>query len=73
MIKTAYPLPLRFAPGAKWEYSNTGYFALAEVIRTVTGRPWGEYLAEKVFKPVGMHFDPDDDDGEGAELCPGLR
>ncbi len=55
VIKTAYPLPLRFAPGAKWEYSNTGYFALAEVIRVVAGRPWSEYLAEKVFKPAGMH------------------
>jgi D-alanyl-D-alanine carboxypeptidase len=55
VIKTAYRLPLRFAPGEKWEYSNTGYFALAEIIRRVTGRPWGEYLAETVFKPAGMN------------------
>jgi CubicO group peptidase (beta-lactamase class C family) len=54
VIKTAYPLPLRFAPGEKWEYSNTGYFALAEVISAVAGRPWSEYLAEKVFRPAGM-------------------
>jgi D-alanyl-D-alanine carboxypeptidase len=54
VIRTAYPLPLRFAPGEKWEYSNTGYFALAEIIRTVAGRPWSEYLAEKVFRPTGM-------------------
>jgi D-alanyl-D-alanine carboxypeptidase len=54
VIKTAYSLPLRFAPGEKWEYSNTGYFALGEVIRTVAGRPWSEYLAEKVFRATGM-------------------
>ena len=54
VIKTAYPLPLRFAPGEKWEYSNTGYFALAEIIRTVSGREWSEYLSEKVFRPAGM-------------------
>lgn len=54
VIETAYPLPLRFAPGEKWEYSNTGYFALAEVIRTVAGRPWSEYLVEKVFRRTGM-------------------
>jgi D-alanyl-D-alanine carboxypeptidase len=54
VIKTAYPLPLRFAPGEKWEYSNTGYFALAEIIRTVSGREWSEYLNEKVFRPAGM-------------------
>jgi D-alanyl-D-alanine carboxypeptidase len=55
VIKTAYSLPLRFAPGEKWEYGNTGYFALAEIIRKVSGRPWSEYLSEKVFRPSGMN------------------
>jgi len=55
VIKTAYPLPLRFSPGEKWEYSNTGYFALVEIIRRVAGRPWSEYLSEKVFRPSGMN------------------
>jgi CubicO group peptidase (beta-lactamase class C family) len=54
VIRTAYGLPLRFAPGEKWQYSNLGYFALAEVIRKVSGQPWGEYLADKVFRPSGM-------------------
>ena len=54
VIRTAYPLPLRFAPGEKWEYCNVGYFALAEIIRKVSGRPWTDYLDEKVFKPSGM-------------------
>jgi len=54
VIKTAYSLPLRFAPGEKWEYTNTGYFALAEIIRKVSGQPWNEYLSKKVFKPSGM-------------------
>jgi CubicO group peptidase (beta-lactamase class C family) len=39
VIKSAYPLPLRFAPGEKWEYCNISYFMLAEIIR-VAGRPW---------------------------------
>lgn len=55
VIKSAYPMPLRFAPGEKWEYCNTGYFALAEIIRKVAGRPWSEYLSEKVFRPSGMN------------------
>jgi CubicO group peptidase (beta-lactamase class C family) len=54
VIKTAYPLPLRFAPGEKWEYCNVGYFALGEIIRKVAGRPWTEFLTERVFKPSGM-------------------
>ena len=52
VIRTAYPLPLRFTPGAKWEYCNV-YFALA-VIRTVSGKPWEEYLRERVFAPLDM-------------------
>jgi D-alanyl-D-alanine carboxypeptidase len=54
VFKTAYPLPLRFAPGTKWEYGNTGYFILAEIIRKVTGRPWVDYLSEHLFRPAAM-------------------
>jgi CubicO group peptidase (beta-lactamase class C family) len=54
VIKTAYNLPLRFAPGEKWEYCNVGYFTLAEIIRKVSGKSWGDYLNERVFKPLNM-------------------
>ena len=54
VIKTAYALPLRFAPGEQWEYCNVGYFALAEIIRKVTGKPWSEYLNERLFLPLEM-------------------
>ena len=55
VIKTAYPLPLRFAPGEKWEYCNVGYFSLAEIIRKVSGKPWGDYLTERLFMPLEMN------------------
>jgi CubicO group peptidase (beta-lactamase class C family) len=55
VIKTAYPLPLRFAPGEKWEYCNVGYFSLAEIIRKVSGKPWDEYLKERLFLPLEMN------------------
>jgi len=55
VIKTAYPLPLRFAPGEKWEYCNVGYFTLAEIIRKVSGKPWGDFLKERVFAPLEMN------------------
>jgi len=55
VIKTAYSLPLRFAPGEKWEYCNVGYFSLAEIIRKVTGKPWGDYLRDALFKPLEMN------------------
>ena len=56
VVQSAYALPLRFKPGDKWEYSNTPYFALAEVIHKVSGQPWENYLTEKVFSPLGMNF-----------------
>jgi CubicO group peptidase (beta-lactamase class C family) len=54
VIRTAYSLPLRFQPGEQWEYCNLGYFVLAEIIQTVSGKPWGDFLAERVFAPQGM-------------------
>ena len=55
VIKTAYSLPLRFTPGEKYEYCNVGYFTLAEIINKVSGKPWGDFLHERVFAPLGMN------------------
>lgn len=55
LIATAYGLPLGFGPGENAEYSNLGYFVLAEVITTIAGRSWTEYLRETIFEPLGMH------------------
>ncbi len=54
VIKSAYPLPLRFSPGERFEYSNTGYFILAEIITKAAQKPWAEYLHERIFTPSGM-------------------
>ncbi len=54
VVKTAYPVPLRFPTGSKWEYCNTGYFALAEIIRVVSGQPWSDFLRSRAFEPSGM-------------------
>lgn len=54
VIETAYPVPLRFTPGERYEYCNVGYFALAEVIQRVSGKPWADFLSERVFIPLGM-------------------
>jgi CubicO group peptidase (beta-lactamase class C family) len=54
VIRAAYSLPLEFAPGEKYQYSNLGYFILAEVIQRVSGKPWSDFLHERVFAPVGM-------------------
>lgn len=54
VIRSAYDRPLVFEPGARWEYSNLGYFALADIIRVASGRPWPEFFDEGIFEPLGM-------------------
>jgi CubicO group peptidase (beta-lactamase class C family) len=45
---------LEFEPGSTWSYSNTNYALLAELVARVTGRPFGEWMRENVFEPLGM-------------------
>ncbi|MFT3869559.1 MAG: serine hydrolase [Nibricoccus sp.] len=53
-LRAAYATPLAFQPGEKWQYSNLGYFALAEVISRAAQIPWPRYLQERIFAPLGM-------------------
>jgi CubicO group peptidase (beta-lactamase class C family) len=46
--------PMRFAPGTKWEYDNTGYVVLGMLIEKVAGRPWGTDIEERFAKPLGL-------------------
>jgi CubicO group peptidase (beta-lactamase class C family) len=43
-----------FAPGTKWEYSNSGYAVLAMIVEKVSGKPFGEFLQERIFAPLKM-------------------
>jgi len=54
VIKTSFAVPLNSKPGDKYAYSNLGYYALAEVITTVSGKPWAVFLKERIFAPLGM-------------------
>lgn len=46
--------PLDFAPGDQWSYSNTGYVVLGILIHRVTGEFYGDFLDQRIFKPLGM-------------------
>ena len=45
---------LEFVPGSNYKYSNPAFNALALIIEKVTGKKWQNYIAENIFKPVGM-------------------
>jgi len=45
---------LKFQPGEKWEYSNTGYQILGFLIRRLTGKSHSDFIRERIFQPLGM-------------------
>jgi CubicO group peptidase (beta-lactamase class C family) len=42
------------APGTAFEYSNTNYFLLGQVVEAVTGRSLVDVAEDRVFGPLGM-------------------
>jgi CubicO group peptidase (beta-lactamase class C family) len=47
-------LPLRFEPGSKWEYSNSGIDVLGRIVEVVSGQGYEAFLKARVFDPLGM-------------------
>jgi len=45
----------RFAPGAKYQYSNSGYALLAMIVERVSGRPFATFLSDCIFTPLHMN------------------
>jgi len=47
-------LKLEFAPGEKYEYSNTNYYFLGQIIENVTGKEYSDFLNERILVPLEM-------------------
>jgi CubicO group peptidase (beta-lactamase class C family) len=45
---------LAFAPGTKWQYSNTGFLLAGAVIEAATGRDYFDVVRERVYGKAGM-------------------
>ena len=46
--------PLDFEPGSKWAYCNAGIDTLGRIIEVKSGQKYEDYLAARIFKPLGM-------------------
>ena|SRR5688572_6000476 len=45
---------LNFPPGENHSYSNTNYVLLAEIIKSISGKSFREYMDSAIFKPLDM-------------------
>ena len=54
LLVRAKLIPLSFKPGEKWDYSNLGYVMLGIIIRKASGQFYGDFLRDRVFRPLGM-------------------
>lgn len=54
-------VPFSTATGSEFEYSNLGFVLLGRVVTNVASMPYQRYIAENIFRPLGMRdttFDP---------------
>ena len=46
--------PYDFKPGDAYRYNNSGYFLLGMIIEKLSGKPYGQYLKDEFFTPLGL-------------------
>ena len=54
IAETVLPRGPAFAPGAEFQYCNTGYVLLGAILEQVSGQTYVEYLQTHIFDPLGM-------------------
>jgi CubicO group peptidase (beta-lactamase class C family) len=47
--------PMKFAPGERFSYSNSGYILLGVVIEELTGQKYQDFVEQAIFKAIGMN------------------
>jgi D-alanyl-D-alanine carboxypeptidase len=54
LIAIALRHPPDFAPGTRWEYSNTNYILAGMLIHRVTGHPWYTEVRSRILRPLQL-------------------
>ena len=66
LISLALPQGQLFDPGAHFDYCNTGWVIAAQIIETLTGKPYQEAVRALILEPLGL----DDTSFGGAAPTP---
>jgi len=61
-----------FAPGSSWNYSNTGYLLLGEIIEQIEEKSYREVLYERILTPFNLStmYTPIEDEPTAEEITP---
>lgn len=54
IIRFALKKRLHYTPGARTSYSNLGYAILGEVIASVSGMEYEDYVKQTILRPIGI-------------------
>jgi len=54
LVKLYALLPLLSEPGTQFQYSNENFSAAGRIIEIVSGMPYEDFLATRLFEPLGM-------------------
>jgi CubicO group peptidase (beta-lactamase class C family) len=64
LMPTFLDQPMKFEPGTKWDYCQSGINTLGRIIEVVSGERYQDFVQERIFDPLGMKdstFYPTDD------------
>jgi D-alanyl-D-alanine carboxypeptidase len=71
LLATVASKPLGFAPGTRYEYSNTGYVLLGLIVESLSGTSLPKYERAHILAPAGMSETDFGVPGPGAPLAVG--
>jgi CubicO group peptidase (beta-lactamase class C family) len=46
--------PMKYEPGAKWQYTQSGINAAGRVVEVISGQTFDAFLEQRLFGPLGM-------------------
>ena len=61
---------LDFPPGTRFEYSNSNYMLLGEILQRVSGMPLPEFLKAEIFQPLDLAMVLEPGERIQAKPCP---
>lgn len=71
LLAYSLAVPVSFAPGDGWEYSNTGYVLAGMILEEATATPARELVAKRIVEPLGLtrtYWEPDARFRDGRHL-----